>query len=386
VAIGLFSIAIEIALNPSPGQRLPRLFGQWAGLVHAGGLALALGFVKDQRSGDGNVERLGHAVHRNDDLLVNQSQGLVAHAEFFSPHHHRAGLSVVRLAKVDRLVGKMRRVEPEAGLFQFGQPTGGVLMADQFHPALGAAGSMVELRNAAFGRNRVSAHDANGIAGAKYCRHVVRLVDPLHEHGQVRLATGGNLFNTGFAFRCHGGMVAAMTRIYLTVLLVLSLTANAALGQDDPDFAAFSELIEQTLASNGPGVNPGDRSELYRYTPDGWELQLFSAWSGQRWLLLALRLHHPDRIERGPGQWQDRYDRLLSAFSPAWLEEMELPELIDVPPPHYNPAVPEELRSRRFTYEGFWYEGRWFNSGGVDEDAAWSLISYDLVVLDPDSR
>lgn len=183
-------------------------------------------------------------------------------------------------------------------------------------------------------------------------------------------------------------MVAAMTRLwlYLVILTAFSLATSAVRGQDDPDFTTFSDLIEQTLASNGPGVNPGDRSELYRYTSDGWELQLFSAWSGERWLLLALRLHHPGRIERGPGQWQDRYDDLLAEFSPDWLAEMELPELIDVPPPDYNPAVPEELRSRRFTYEGFWYEARWFNSGGVDDEAAWSLISYDLVVLDPGSH
>lgn len=176
-------------------------------------------------------------------------------------------------------------------------------------------------------------------------------------------------------------MVAAMNQIRLTLrlFLALGLAGNAALAQTDPDFPAFSELIDQTLASNGPGVNTGDRSELYRYTQDGWELQLFSAWSGERWLLLALRLHHPARIERGPGQWQDRYHRLLADFSPDWLAAMELPELIDVPPPDYNPAVPEELRSRRFTYEGFWYEARWFNSGGVDDDAVWSLISYDLV-------
>ena len=136
----------------------------------------------------------------------------------------------------------------------------------------------------------------------------------LHEHGQVRLTAGGNLFNTGFAFGCHDGMVAAMTRLHLAILLAFSLATLSARGQDDPDFAAFSDMIEQTLASNGPGINPGDRSELYRYSPEGWELQLFSAWSGQRWLLLALRLHHPDRIERGPGQWQDRYDSLLSEF------------------------------------------------------------------------
>ena len=40
-------------------------------------------------------------------------------------------------------------------------------MPNQFYPALGAAGRMIEFRDAALGRNGMGTHDANGIAGTK---------------------------------------------------------------------------------------------------------------------------------------------------------------------------------------------------------------------------
>lgn len=115
-------------------------------------------------------------------------------------------------------------------------------------------------------------------------------------------------------------------------------------------------------------------------------MQLLIAFNAERWQLLALRLHHPERAERTTGQWQERYTSMLKRFRPEWLTQLEAPELIDVPAPNYLPVVPQERRSRRFTYQGYWYEVRWFNSGGLDELADWSLISYDLVLEPPDDR
>ncbi|AKS40684.1 hypothetical protein [Wenzhouxiangella marina] len=165
-------------------------------------------------------------------------------------------------------------------------------------------------------------------------------------------------------------------------ILLLCLSASLS-AQDDPDFTRLTSLLSETLAQAGPARQTGDRSEMYRYTDDGWEMQLLAAWSGQRWLLLAAHLDHPERRVGSPGRWEERYRELLRAYAPEWLERLPLPDLFEVPPPGYNPAVPGEVRSRRFTWQGYWYEARWINSGGVDDDAEWSLVSYDLVAQPP---
>lgn len=151
--------------------------------------------------------------------------------------------------------------------------------------------------------------------------------------------------------------------------------------EPDPDFDHFMLTMQQALDGAGSGNHPGDRSELYRYTEDGWEMQMMTVWDGEGWLLLALRLHHPERIEAVEGQWQEHYEHLLRNLNRSMLESLHLPELFDVPPPDWNPAVPGEYRSRRFTYEGFWYEARWINRGGLDGRADWALRSYELVAL-----
>jgi len=177
--------------------------------------------------------------------------------------------------------------------------------------------------------------------------------------------------------------LSLVSPLHAIAWLLVCLLALPAVAQDEPDFNALTSMIESSLASAGQAAYPGDRSELYRYTADGWEMQLFAAWSGQRWLPMAVHIHHPDRLLRGAGQWQQRYQDLLADYDPAWLDRLELPDLFEVPPPDYNPAVPDEIRARRFTFAGYWYEARWYNSGGVDDDAVWSLISYDLVALEP---
>lgn len=155
----------------------------------------------------------------------------------------------------------------------------------------------------------------------------------------------------------------------------------SAVADDDPPFTEFMSLVERALETTGPGNQSGDRSELYRYTDSDWEIRMMTLWDGQQWQLLALRLHHPERIDEVEGQWQERYEQLLASIDRDRLPELVLPDLFDVPPPTYNPALPEELRSRRFTHDGFWYEVRWFNAGGVDDRARWALRSYELVAL-----
>jgi hypothetical protein len=177
------------------------------------------------------------------------------------------------------------------------------------------------------------------------------------------------------------GLVPARILAFILAVLV-SLPALAQL-VDEPDFDTLTELMAASLQGNGPARQPGDRAELYRFTPTGWEVQVFAVWSGQRWMLLAAHVHHPQRARYGQGDWMSRYSALLSDYDPGWVERLRIPDLFEVPPPDYLPAVPEEVRSRRFVWQGYWYEARWFNSGGVDEDAVWSLVSYDLVALEP---
>ncbi len=166
------------------------------------------------------------------------------------------------------------------------------------------------------------------------------------------------------------------------IILLLMLLGSPSVGaEEDPPFDEFMALIERTLDTTGPGNQAGDRSELFRYTETGWEVRMMTLWDGDQWRLLALRMHHPERITEIEGQWQERYERLLASIDRERLPELPLPDLFDVPPPDYNPALPEELRSRRFTHDGFWYEVRWYNAGGVDDRARWAIRSYELVAL-----
>jgi hypothetical protein len=177
------------------------------------------------------------------------------------------------------------------------------------------------------------------------------------------------------------GPVLAMALVLMLALFGISPTQAQLV--DEPDFDTLTELMAASLQDNGPARQRGDRAELYRFTPTGWEVQVLAVWSGQRWMLLAAHVQHPQRARFGQGDWMSRYSALLSDYDPGWVERLRIPDLFEVPPPDYLPAVPEEVRSRRFVWQGYWYEARWFNSGGVDEDAVWSLVSYDLVALEP---
>ncbi len=76
-------------------------------LVHPGILPLALRLVEDQRRGDGDVQRLHHADHRDNDVLIGQRQRFLV-MPVFSPAHQDAGWTrIVDFTKIDGFVGKV---------------------------------------------------------------------------------------------------------------------------------------------------------------------------------------------------------------------------------------------------------------------------------------
>lgn len=147
----------------------------------------------------------------------------------------------------------------------------------------------------------------------------------------------------------------------------------------NPDFDALEAQVDRALQSAGVGGQPGERIELDRFDADGWEIRISAAWDGQSWRLLALRLHHPERIETADRSWLERYRALLLALNAELLSRLERPELFEVPPPGFLPVLPEELRSRQFEFHGYWYQASWINTGGADEYASWALRSFELV-------
>lgn len=171
-----------------------------------------------------------------------------------------------------------------------------------------------------------------------------------------------------------------MKRVLLVAAAVLLSTRLAA---QEPDFDEFIALIDAALAQAGSATHPGERTELVRYAKDGWEILISAAWDGAEWRLLALRLHHPERIDAPDQRWSDRYRALLAALAPEQVRDIEPPELFEVPPPGFLPAFPEELRGRQFDIGQFWYQARWFNDGGFDQDARWALRSFELVARPP---
>jgi hypothetical protein len=169
-------------------------------------------------------------------------------------------------------------------------------------------------------------------------------------------------------------------------LVIAALLISLKAGAQDPDFDAFLDLTTSALEQAGNASIPGEKTELVRYTDDGWQLLISAAWGGEHWRLLALRIHHPDRIEAPDQRWAQQYQTLLRELEPEQIADIEPPELFEVPPPDFLPALPEELRSRQFDIGQFWYQARWINSGGFDHDAEWSLRSYELVARPPSDQ
>lgn len=172
-------------------------------------------------------------------------------------------------------------------------------------------------------------------------------------------------------------------------LALLSLSFAICAGAESaPDFDALDAQIDSALAAVGRGGQAGERVELDRIDPSGWEILISAAWDGESWRLLALRLLHPERALTPDHSWLDRYQTLMAGLEADMLNLLERPQLFEVPPPAFLPVLPEELRTRQFEFEGFWYRASWLNGGGPDEFASWALRSFELVAdprtLQPD--
>lgn len=164
-----------------------------------------------------------------------------------------------------------------------------------------------------------------------------------------------------------------------SAVALLLLLASVGTDAVEPDFEHFLDLIRTTLAEAGSGGFGGERLEVYRFADSGWEIRIIAAWDGEDWRLLALRFHHPERIDAPDQRWLERYQHLLAVLEPQDLASLEEPELFEVPRPAFGPAWPGELRTREFNIGSFWYQARWFNDGGFDEQATWVLRSFELV-------
>ncbi len=147
----------------------------------------------------------------------------------------------------------------------------------------------------------------------------------------------------------------------------------------EPDFQALSAQIDRSLAAAGRGGLPGERLELDQTTSGGWSLRISAAWDGDAWRLLALRLHHPERVDTPDPNWLQRYQTLLAALSPNLIQGLGQAELFTFPAPSFLPVWPGEVRTRQFILEQFWYQSSWFNQGGPDEFASWQLRSFEMV-------
>lgn len=60
-------------------------------LVHSGQLTLTLCFVQNQGGSHRDVQRLHHADHRNDDVLIGERQRVGGNAGFFLPEQDAGG-------------------------------------------------------------------------------------------------------------------------------------------------------------------------------------------------------------------------------------------------------------------------------------------------------
>jgi len=109
-------------------------------------LALALRFVEDQCRRDGDIQRLSHAVHRNDDVLVDALTGVRTDPMFFRSQHDHRRLGVVRPPEVHGRIGEVSGIEAKSLTLECFQAGRRIIMTLQLDPALGAARGMVELR------------------------------------------------------------------------------------------------------------------------------------------------------------------------------------------------------------------------------------------------
>ena len=107
--------------------------------IQAGVLPLALRFIQDQCRGHGDVERLHHADHRNDDVLIGQRQRFFGDAGF-SGRAARRWAGVIHLAEIDRARRQMGGQNLHALRFQVTDRVADGTMGFDADPAVAAGG------------------------------------------------------------------------------------------------------------------------------------------------------------------------------------------------------------------------------------------------------
>lgn len=165
-------------------------------LVHPGILSLPLGFIQDQRRGDGDVQRLHHADHRDNNVLIRQGQRFLSDAGFLLTHQDAGWARIVDFTEIDGFVGKMGGEDLHTLAFEVADGICDGTVGFHLHPAVAARGGGGHGAHPAARPDRVHLVYANGVCGPDDRRDVMGLMDLLHADRQVRLTPGEHLADT----------------------------------------------------------------------------------------------------------------------------------------------------------------------------------------------
>ncbi len=172
-------------------------------LIHAGVLTLALCFIKDKRGGHGNVKRLHHADHRNNNVLVRQRQCFLGDAGFFLAHQNAGRPRVVDFAKIDGLIRKVGGENLHPAIFQLGYGIANGAMSFDLYPGVTACRRRSHSTHTVSRPNGMDLVHAHRVRGADDRRDVMRLMHLLHADGQIRLAPGEHFADTRITLWIH---------------------------------------------------------------------------------------------------------------------------------------------------------------------------------------
>ena len=146
---------------------------------------------------------MDHARHRDHDVPVGELKPLRRDAVQLGAHHDRGRAGVVDVPEVDRCFRRVGCEEREPLLVQMGRGGFDVVVPPDVDPLLRACGGPVVEVEPAVGRHHVRSQHTGCITIPQDRREVVRLVDPVHEDGQVRLPSAQRPADAGEALRGH---------------------------------------------------------------------------------------------------------------------------------------------------------------------------------------
>lgn len=106
--------------------------------VHARVLPLTLRFIQNQRGGNGHVQRLHHADHGHNDVLIGERQRFSGDAGFFLPHQNAGWFGVINLAEIHRIGRQIGGQHLHALIFQVTHGFRDMTMRLHFHPTVAA--------------------------------------------------------------------------------------------------------------------------------------------------------------------------------------------------------------------------------------------------------